>query len=93
MYSLALQPERDPFPGVFVSDERLPGFAMSRQEFRDPGVPRSAVDDRHSLILLCLQLGAQDFRFYGVIRIVGPKPGRFVVLFSVGIDILDVPKR
>jgi len=28
-----------------------------------------------------------------VSRIVGTKPGRFVVLSSVGIDILDVPKR
>ncbi len=93
MYSLVLQPERDPFPSVFVSDKRLPGLAMSHQEFRDPGVPRSAVDDRHSLIFLCLQLGAEDFRFYGVVRIVGPKPGGFVVLFSVGIDILDVPER
>ena len=93
MNPLALQPERDPFPSVFVSDKRLPGLTMSRQEFRDPGVPRSAVDDGHSLILFCFQFGAQDFCFYGVIRIVGPKPGGFVVLFSVGIDILDIPKR
>jgi hypothetical protein len=93
MNSLALQPERDPFPSVFVSDKRLLGLAMSHEEFRDPGVPRSAVNDRHSLILLRLQLGAEDFRFYGVIRIIGTKPGRFVVLSSVGIDILNVPKR
>jgi hypothetical protein len=91
MNSLALQPGRDPFPGVFVSVQGFFGFAMSREEFRDPGVPRSAVDDGHSPILLRLHLGAQDFCLYGVVRIVGPKPGGFVALLSVGIEILDVP--
>jgi hypothetical protein len=90
---MALQPKSDPFPSVFVPVQGLFGLAMSREELWDPGVPRGAVDGRHSLILLCFQLGAQDSRFYGVIRIVSPKPGRFVVLSFIGIDILDVPKR
>jgi hypothetical protein len=81
MDSLALQPQRDPFPGVFVSVRRLLRLAMSREEFWHPGVPRSTVYDGHSPILLRLQLGAEDLCLDGVVRIVGPKAGGFVVLF------------
>jgi hypothetical protein len=53
--------------------------------------PGSTVDNGHSPILLRLHLGAQDYCLDGVVRIVGPKPRGFMVLFSVGIEILDTP--
>ena len=90
--ALGLKPERQPLPGVSVTRQGKRALAMPFHEFRNPGVPAFAVDDRHAMMFLGFQFGPQGFRLGSVIRAVGTQAGGTVNLLLVGVKIDDIPE-
>src|ERR1043166_7719444 len=93
MVTHELEPVRQPVPRVKITLQRGGTLAVPLQILFHPSVPRLAVDDGSSMMLLCFQFGAQSLGLCSIVRIVGAQASGAVSFFLLAVEINHIPKR